>query len=79
MTPSCQKASRRGSTGSTATWPNPPSVRHLLPLAQSPVRAPPRPSHARTAFWTGTIGEVLMTKSTGPKPDLSQWTEPGEF
>ena len=52
--------------------------RVTTPLIRSPSLAPhTRP--VRVAICAGTIGEVLMTKSTCPKPDQSQWTEPGEF
>ena len=48
------------------------------PLTRSPSLAPhTRP--VRAAICAGTIGEVLMTKSTCLKPDQSQWAEPGEF
>ena len=82
MTPSCQTASRRGSVSSATTCPSPPSVRRAAiattPLTRSPSLAPhTRP--VRAAICAGTIGEVLMTKSTCPKPDQSQWAEPGEF
>ena len=52
--------------------------RVTTPLIRSPSLAP-HTQPVRVAICAGTIGEVLMTKSTCPKPDQSQWTEPGEF
>eukprot|EP00964_Phaeocystis_antarctica_P155018 scaffold123980_cov69-Phaeocystis_antarctica.AAC.2 len=79
---SCQTASRRGSVSSASTWPSPLSVRRAAIATAPPTRSPSLASHTRAvraAICAGTIGEVLMTKSTCPKPDNSQWAEPGEF
>ncbi len=56
-------------------------------LAKNPERALACPqsrpecarSRPRLRARTGNIGDVILTKGTYAKPDLSQWEEPGEF